>query len=882
MPVEPVQADPLTTFWGIPADRVIADLGSDRGGLTSAQAAEARSHAGSNELDTQRDVSAWRLLARQFVSPIELILVAATILSGVLGEWTDAMIILVILVLSGLMGFVQERNAGKAMRALLASVEVTARILRDGIASPVPLTSVVPGDVAVVAAGDLLPGDCLVLSSAGLTVDESALTGETFPVEKEPGIVPISCPLNERSNAGFLGTHVTSGTGTLLVVRTGRQTQIAEISARLGSSSPQTGFEKGMTSFGLLLTRMMVMFVVAIFVINLILQRTLIDSALFSLALAVGLTPQLLPAIVSISLAQGARMMAKRRVIVRRLDAIEDFGSMTILCSDKTGTMTAGQIQLGAAISLDGKPSTEVAELASLNAGLQRGWKNPIDQAIVTAHPVPAGATMLDELPYDFHRKRLSILVQRSGGNLLVTKGALEEILDVCSLADTEAGVVPLAHVAAEVREQFAGLSAQGFRVLGVATRTLSDRTQVDHADESAMTLVGLLSFADPVKPDAAATLAELADSGVSVRMVTGDNRHVAAHIAAQVGIDTTSVYTGDDVDRIGDAALAKAVLGVYVFSDLNPVQKERVVRAFRTGGHVVGYLGDGINDAPPLHAADVGISVDTAVPVAKQSAAIVLLDKDLRVILDGVRQGRRTFANTMKYIFVTTSANFGNMLSMAIAATVLPFLPLLASQILLINLLTDLPATTIATDTVDEPQLRRPQTWNVRLIRNYMIVFGALSSVFDLTTFAVLRWGFHADAPEFRSAWFLGSVLTEVGVLLVLRTRGPFYRSRPSRWLVLSSIAVAVVAVAIPYSSVAPLLQLVPIPAPLLGLILLITIAYMIATELLKHVFWRHSRDRRTPSPMTLDTTRTRSRTGEEAIAPREPPEKSGGQRTT
>jgi len=848
LPEAPAASDSLTTFWGAPAERVLAGLDSSTAGLSSGSAAERLARLGANQLDAQKEPSALRLFARQFVSPIELILVAATVLSGALGDWTDAVIILVILLLSGVLGFVQERGAGEAMKALLSTVQVTTAVLRDGNRREVPLSEVVPGDVALVAAGDVLPGDCLVLSSTGLSVDQSALTGETFPADKQPGTVPASSALNERLNTGFFGTHVTSGSGTVLVVRTGQATEFASISTRLGKRPERTGFEKGMTSFGLLLTKLMVVFVVAIFVINLVLQRSLLDSALFSLALAVGLTPQLLPAIVSISLAHGARLMARQRVIVRRLDAIEDFGSMTVLCSDKTGTMTSGRIELGASLALDGTPSAAVATLASLNAGLQSGWKNPIDEAVLAAHPVPAGALALDELPYDFSRKRLSILVKTEDGSSLVTKGAFDDVLRICDTAETARGVVPLAEVEAEVRRRFAELCADGFRVLAVASRSLPTGAGVGLADESAMTLRGLLSFADRVKPDAAEILGQLAASGVSVRMLTGDNHLVAGHIAAQVGLDTGTVFTGVDVDALDDTALARRVPAVQVFSELNPVQKERIVRAFRAAGHVVGYLGDGINDAPPLHAADVGITVDTAVPVAKQSAAIVLLDKDLRVILDGVRQGRRTFANTMKYIFMTTSANFGNMLSMAVAATVLPFLPLLAGQILLINLLTDLPATTIATDAVDEAQLRRPQKWDLHLIRNYTIVFGALSSVFDLTTFAVLRWGFSAPAAEFRSAWFLGSILTEVAVLFVLRTRGPFYRSRPSVWVIVSSIAVALVAVALPYSPVAGVLSLIAIPANLLGVILLVTVGYVVATELVKRVFWSRSWKRGSP----------------------------------
>ena len=847
---------------GVKVDRVAespeavrARLGAPSGGWSSAQAAAQLQSVGENRLEPASRRSWPALLARQFLSPIEIILIAATVLAGFLGDWTDSFIILAILLLSGILGFVQEHNAGRAVQALLATVEVTSAVRRDGELRSVPLTQVVPGDVAVVGAGDLIPGDCLVLEANGLTVDESALTGETFPVDKRPrraGAVPS--PGDAADDVVSLGTHVASGSGTLLVVDTGRATRVAAIAQRLASRPAKTRFESGMTRFGLLLTRAMVVLVVIIFVINLLLQRPPIDAALFSLALAVGLTPQLLPAIVAIGLSQGARAMARKRVIVRRLDAIEDIGSMTVLCSDKTGTMTAGEIRLGSAVMIDGSDAPRVAALAALNAGLQTGWKNPIDDAILAAHPLPADATRLGEVPYDFQRKRVSVLTRDGahGEPVLITKGALDAVLDVCARVQTPGGVVPLDGARATVERAFADLSAQGYRVLGVATRGMPPDRAPTPSDETGLTLIGLLTFADPVKPGATDTLARLAESGVSVRMVTGDNRLVAAHVAAEVGLDTTTVYTGDDIDLSGDAALARAVDAVHVFCELNPVQKERVIRAFRRAGNTVGYLGDGINDAPPLHAADVGITVDTAVAVARQSAAVVLLDKDLAVILDGVRQGRRTFANTMKYIFVTTSANFGNMLSMAVAAAVLPFLPLLAGQILLVNLLSDLPAMAIAADKVDESQLRRPQQWDLRLIRTFMIVFGALSSVFDLLTFAVLRLVFDAGAAEFRSAWLLGSILTEVGVLFILRTRGPFYRSRPGTGLLVISAVVVAMTLWLPFSPVAAPLQLVPVPLPLLAFIVGITLAYLLANEVAKRVFWKWRGERmpRHPSP--------------------------------
>ena len=832
-----------TAFWSIDSADLLTDLSSTTKGLTSAQAATTLAAVGPNKLAASRQTSDLRLLARQFVSPIILILVGATILSGLLGDWTDAIIILAIILISGLLGFFQERGAGRAIAALLAVVEIKVNLLRDGTPQQVPISEVVPGDFASLSAGDLVPGDSIVLSSNGLQLDESSLTGETFPVLKSPGVLAPTAALNERTNCVYLGTHVASGSGTVLVVGTGRSTQIGQVSAQLSTAAPRTRFEKGLTSFGLLLTRIMVVIVVVIFVVNILLHRGWIDSILFSLALAVGLTPQLLPTIVSISLAQGARVIAKHRVIVRKLDAIEDFGSMSIFCSDKTGTMTQGTVVLDAATDITGKASASVARLCYIDASLQVGMSNPIDDAIVAGAKCDISQVVkLAELPYDFNRRRLSVLVQDgSDAPTLISKGALDAVLQVCTSAlGTDGKVVPISTVRASVQKQFIDLSNEGYRVLGVATRAMKGATSAVLADEVQMTLVGFLTFADPAKPDAAATLEALAANGVSVRMLTGDNHLVAAHIAKQVGLDTTTVLTGHDIDALDDIHLATTAATVAVFAELNPMQKQRIVSALRKTGQTVGYMGDGINDSPALHAADVGISVDSAVDVAKEAASIVLLDKDLGVLLDGMQQGRRTFANTMKYIFMTSSASFGNVLSMAIAAIVLPFLPLLASQILLVNLLTDGPSTFIATDSVDAAQLRRPQQWNVKLIRNYMLTFGPLSSLFDLATFAVLEWGFHAGSHEFRTAWFVGSVLTAVTALYVLRTRRPFFRSRPSTWLMMASAVVVIIAVAIPFSPVAAPLGFVPLSLPLLGILVAITFVYLASNELVKRIFWK------------------------------------------
>ena len=835
--------DASPTLWTLDPDAALAQLGSGPGGLSAAEATARLARYGPNTLEERRRSDLLTLLLHQFTSPIILILIVATLISGVLGDITDTVIILAIIGLSGVLGFWQERGASRSVEALLAVVQVKAEVVRDGATTSVPLEEVVPGDVTVLNAGDVIPGDCLVLESNQLLVDEAALTGETYPAEKEVGTVAATAPVAQRSNALFLGTHVVSGSGRALVVTTGRQTQFGDVSARLAQKPAPTGFQRGMTQFGLLLVRVMIALVAGIFIANIILAKPLVDSALFALALAVGLTPQLLPAIVTISLSQGARLMSHKRVIVKRLEAIEDFGAMSVLCTDKTGTMTIGNVELQAALGVDSQPNDTVKRLAYLNAKLQTGFANPIDQAIVQEVSLPdaADAKRVAELPYDFTRKRLSVLVDDRGTAEIVCKGALDTVLAVCTQARLASGEsVPIDNQRTQIQAAFANLSAQGFRVLGVASRQMPGATKLAPADESDLIFDGLLTFLDPPKDSATQTIADLAASGISVRMITGDNRLVAAHVAKLVGLDGSGVLSGDDIGKLDDAALATRVATTQVFAEIEPVAKERIIRALRATGKVVGYMGDGINDAPALHAADVGISVDSAVDVAKQAAAIVLLDKDLGVLLDGVRQGRRTFANTMKYVFTTTSASFGNVLSMAIASVVLPFLPLTAAQILLLNFLTDLPATTIATDEVDPEQLERPHAWDISFVRTFMIVFGSISSMFDILTFIVLRLGFSADASLFQSGWFIESTVTELAVMFVLRTRRPFFRSRPSLLLLGSSIAIGVLTLAIPYSPLAGPLGLVGPSLALLVTLAAITVAYVIATETAKVSFYR------------------------------------------
>ncbi|HSN85985.1 MAG TPA: magnesium-translocating P-type ATPase [Thermoanaerobaculia bacterium] len=833
--------DPI---WSLPAEEALRSLGTGEGGLSSAEAASRLAAGGPNRLHPARQTSTWQLLFRQFASPLVLMLALAAILSLAVHEGQDAVIILVIVFATGLLGFWQEREAADAVQKLLARVAVRTKVLRDGQECEVPLEEVVPGDVVALAAGALVPADALLLTSKNLFVDEATLTGETYPAEKRPGAVPAGTPLSGRTPALFLGTHVVSGTGQAVVVRTGRDTELGQISSRLSLRPPESDFERGLQRFGYLLLRVTVGLVLVIFGANVFLDRPAVEAFMFSLALAVGLVPELLPVIVGINLARGARRMADAKVIVKRLTAIESFGSMDVLCSDKTGTLTEGRVRLHSALAVDGSPSEKVLLHGALNAAFESGFANPIDQAIRGHHGFDlSGWRKLDEVPYDFVRKRLSILVERDGERLLVTKGALAQVLAVCSRAETAAGEeVPLESVATAVEARFAELSEGGLRTLGVAVRklpaeALSVATQDQEAD---MTFLGFLAFSDPPKPEIERTLADIAAVGIRFKMITGDNLRVALRLARQVGIAAPAALTGPELRRMSDRALAQRAEQVDVFAEVEPNEKERIILALQKRGHVVGFLGDGINDASALHAADVGISVDSAEDVAKEAADIVLLEHDLGVLIEGVREGRRTFANTLKYIFITTSANFGNMLSMAGASLFLPFLPLLPTQILLNNFLSDFPAMTIASDRVDPELVARPLRWNLRFIRDFMIVFGGISSVFDLLTFGALFWLLRATPGEFRSGWFVESVLTELLILLVIRTRRPFFRSRPSLALTVSTVAVAVLCVALLYLPVNRFFELEPLPLPYLLALAAITLAYAMASEAAKGWFFR------------------------------------------
>ena len=817
-------------FWSTPTGDVLGALGTSATGLS---AGEARTRLAARRPHGPRRMPGWlRSLIRQFASPIILILITATIVSMALGDPLDGSIILAIVTLSGLLGFFQEARAGNAVAELLASVQVTADVLRDGAPASVPVAELVPGDVVLLSAGSVVPGDCRLLDGDELQVDESALTGEAFPAEKDPDAeVHLDAPLAQRANSVFFGSHVVSGEAHAVIATVAADTQYGAITHDLREHT-STAFEKGITRFGMLLVWLMVVLSLFIFAVNAIAGRGIIAAMLFAVALAVGITPQLLPAIVSLSLSSGARRLAASKVIVKRLDAIEDLGTITVLATDKTGTLTEGAARLDKAIDPAGAESERTLRLASLNAGLQTGFANPLDAAVLARSPLPVGSVALDEVPYDFKRKRLSVVTAVDGVPTLITKGALASVLQVCTAAP------------AGVERLFESLSDDGFRVLGIASRPLAAGEVVDRSAEVGMTLEGLLCFLDPPKASAADALRDLESLGISMRLITGDNARVAVAVAKAVGLDTAKVLTGSEIDRLGAAGLAQAARDTYVFAEVEPDHKKRIVQALRTLGESVAFLGDGINDTPALHVADVGISVDTGVDVAKQEAAVVLLDKGLDVVADGVRLGRQTFANTLKYIRMSTSSNFGNMLSMAIASMFLPFLPLLPRQILLLNFLGDLPSTTLAADYVDPERLAQPVKWDLKEIRRFMFVFGPVSTCFDLLTFGVLIWGVHADEMLFQTSWFVVSTLTEVSALFSLRTTRPIWRSRPALALAIAAILVGAIAVAMPYVPfIAEPMGLIPLDGPVLAALAVIALAYIAANEIAKAFFFRRQR---------------------------------------
>lgn len=845
---------PISDAAALAAQQVLEQLGSSPAGLAGDEAARRLAELGPNAVRTHR-ANGWAVLGRQFASPILILLLITAGLSLFLGDATNSIVIGVILLVSVGLGFTNEFRAERASEALHDRVTHRAVVLRGGTTREVDVTALVPGDVVHLSLGAIIPADIRLLTASGLLCDESILTGESLPAAKDPAPVPAGAALADLASCVFMGTVIQSGSCTGVVVATGGRAEFGRIALGLGERQPQTEFQLGLKRFSFLLLQVAIVLTTLIFIANLLLQRPLIESLLFSLAIAVGITPQLLPAVVSTSLATGTRQLARRKVLVKRLVCIEDLGDMDILVTDKTGTLTEGRISFTGALPV--APETSDGGLLTLGllateadyaeAKLSSAGQNPLDAALWDS---PGAAAFdaarferLDLIGFDHQRRRTTVLVREAGGRpRLVTKGAPEDVLALC-------GPTPPA-VQAMLDEQFDA----GSRVVAVATRAAAGMAGISPADEHSLSLAGFLVFLDRPKANARESLDRLEALGISVKIATGDNAKVAEKVCAEVGVISGGTLTGAEVDALSDAALAASARTATIFARVSPEQKARIITLLRQSGGSVGFMGDGVNDALALHKADIGISVDSATDVAKDAADVVLLDKDLGVLAEGVMEGRRIFANTIKYVLMGTSSNFGNMFSAATASVVLSFLPMLPGQILLNNLLYDAGQLAIPGDRVDREQLRAPSHWNIAFIRRFMFLFGPISSLFDFATFALMLFAFNAVPGEFRAGWFIESIATQTLIIFAIRTRRvPFLRSRPSAGLVAASLGVVALGVYLPLSPLQGLLGFDPLPVPFFLALLGMIAVYLVLVEIAKRWFFSRAAQKLPAGPVAV-----------------------------
>jgi Mg2+-importing ATPase len=831
-------------FWQQPIAAIYKELGCTAAGLSEGVARQRRRRMGPNQLRPHVERALFVQFIRYFRNPLVLVLLTASAIAGMLGDIKSFVVITGIVVMSMTLDFFQEYRAGQAVNRLRHSVALRTMIMRAGSALELPVAQLVPGDVVLLAAGDLVPADGRLLEAHDLFVNQALLTGESYPVEKHAVDATPGTDLADATNALFMGTSVISGSGKMLIVRTGPGTALGRIADSLAQRPPATAFERGTQAFGALIMRVTVVLVLGVLLINALLHRPLLESFLFAVALAVGLTPELLPMVISVTLSRGAMRLAHRRVIVKRLSAVQELGGIDTLCTDKTGTLTEGKIRLERHLDALGRDSERVLELAFLNSCFESGIRSPLDDAILAhTHIDVTPWRKIDEVPFDFERRRVSVLLDQSGDRTLIAKGSLEDILRLCAFYEDEGRRHPLDEcIRSGIASQFESLSREGFRVLGIAWRETPPHH--DHAvvtDESELVFSGFAAFLDPPKTSAAPALAALAADGVAVKVVTGDHELVARHVCAQLGVPVTDVLNGGDIQALDDAALQARAESANLFCRVTPPQKTRILAALRARGRVVGFLGDGINDAPALHAANVGISVDSAVDVAKEAADLVLLEHDLKVLHEGVREGRRTFGNVIKYIMMGTSSNFGNMFSMAGGTLFLPFLPMLPIQILLNNFLYDLSEVAIPLDEVDEETLARPRVWDMDFIRRFMLTLGPVSSAFDFLTFYVMLTVFQANEALFHTGWFIESIATQVLVIFIIRTRGNPFASRPNAWLIVLSLLVVAVAAVLPWLPFAGHLGFVPPPPAFYGVLAGIVTVYLACVYLARQWFYRH-----------------------------------------
>jgi len=856
----PVTSEEVLT---LPTDELLSRLGTSTQGLSSQEAEQNLNVYGTNELARKRKRSGIVSFLLHFKSPLIIILLFAAGFAGATGDVADFTIIVVIVSISVVIDHYQESKAENAAELLKEKVSTTATVLRDKIKTELKLSQIVPGDIVYLSAGDIIPADSRIISGKDLFINQSSLTGESFPVEKTANklesINIATSSITEWNNYLFMGTSVVSGSATAVVVRTGGSTEYGKIAKKLVAKPPETEFERGVKGFSYLIMQVTFVLVIFVFIVLALFHRGLVQSLLFSAALAVGLTPELLPMIITMNLSKGAVNMSKKGVVVKHLPSIENFGSMNVLCTDKTGTLTENRISLVSHIDSEGNDDEKVLLYSYLNSYYETGLKSPLDDAILSHQEINVqNFQKIDEVPFDFVRRRVSVVVEKKRERFFIAKGAPEDILKISNYCEIGGIIQDITEeLRKKIEQKFFDLSAEGLRALGVAYKKLrEDKAAYSVNDENDMVFLGFVAFLDPPKETSKESLRLLAKEGIELKILTGDNELVTRKVCEQLGFEIKGVLLGNDMFQMNEDALARVVEEANVFARVTPAQKDRIINSLKNNGHVVGFMGDGINDAPSLKTSDVGVSVNNAVDVAKESADIILLENDLTVLAEGVIEGRKTFGNTMKYVMMGISSNFGNMFSVAGAALFLPFLPMLAIQILLNNLLYTLSQTTIATDNVDEEYIERPKRWDISFIRNFMIVEGPLSSIFDYATFFTmyLVFGIPITATAlgiplatpfqqhmFQTAWFVESLITQTLVVFVIRTRiSPFWKSKPGKYLVLSSLSVVAAALIIPYTPMGKLFDFVP-PPPLFYLILLLfVITYLFLAEVVKKWFYK------------------------------------------
>ncbi len=829
-------------------DDLLKSLGTAATGLMQTEAEERARTAGPNEVAQERR-QGWPVRLFKIVrNPLVILLATLSAISFATGDARAGIVMAVMVALSVALRFMQEARADAAAAQLKAMIHVTATVIRDGTAREMPLRDLVPGDIIKLSAGDMIPGDVRVLSAKDLFVSQGSLTGESFPVEKfhDAETTTVSSPA-EIKNTCFMGTSVESGTATAVVVTTGVNTYLGSMAGSLSEDRTPTSFDQGLNRFTWLMIKLMAVMVPLVFLINGFTKHDWRGAFFFAMAVAVGLTPEMLPMIVSVGLSKGALAMSRRKVIVKRLNAIQNFGGMDVLCTDKTGTLTEDRVVLQRHCNLAGRETEEVLLDGYLISHFQTGLKNLLDRAILDSpdfhgHAVVEKYKKLDELPFDFTRRMMSVLLETPEGKpILLTKGAPEEVFHQCSQFELDGKTSPMdPTLMVGLKEEYDRLSNDGFRVLAVATKAMSEKQVCSKDDERDLVLKGYVAFLDPPKNTAGPALEALHNHGVAVKILTGDNPLISRKVCRDVGLAADPMLLGGDVEKMTDAALAEAAEQATLFARLSPAHKQRVIRALRSKGHVVGFLGDGINDAPALRAADIGISVDTATDIAKESADLILLEKDLMVLEGGVVEGRKVFANILKYIRMGASSNFGNMFSVLGASAFLPFLPMAPIQVLTNNLLYDFSQVPIPIDAVDEEQVSRPRPWNIDEIKRFIFFIGPISSIFDYTTFFVMLWVFHcwdpSRAPLFQTGWFVESLMTQTLIIHVIRTNKiPFLQSRASWPLTVTTLSIMALGTWLPYSPLASSLGLTGLPPMYWPILLLTLLAYLILTQLIK-----------------------------------------------